>query len=130
MEPQMLMSLPLKSIEEQHAPVRSHWRWMAAGAIIVGLGCVFTDAALPAGWLIAGMLGAAIVAVASRRELNPPAKAMSYAQGVIGVVAVEPLTKLTASDLTHFAGCAAFSVAVTLGLSLVFGVVLARVATG
>ena len=32
------------------------------------------------------------------------------AQGVIGVVAVEPLTKLTGSDLAHFAGCAAFSV--------------------
>ena len=62
------------------------------------------------------MLGAAIVALTSRRELTPPAKAMSAAQGVIGVVAVEPLTKLTGSDLVHFAGCAAFSVSVTLGL--------------
>ena len=83
---------------------------------------------LPAGWLIAGMLGAATVALVSRRELNPPAKAMSAAQGVIGVVAVEPLTRLTGSDLVHFAGCAAFSVSITLGLSVVFGIVLARFA--
>lgn len=105
-------------------------RLAAAAAIVVALGTLFTHLDLPAGWLIAGMLGAAAVALISRRELNPPAKAMSAAQGVIGVVAVEPLTKLTASDIVHFAGCAAFSVTVTLTLSLVFGVVLARVAAG
>jgi membrane AbrB-like protein len=103
-------------------------RLVSAAVIIVGLGTLFTWLALPAGWLIAGMLGAAIVALTSRRELNPPAKAMSAAQGVIGVVAVEPLTRLTPSDLVHFAGCAAFSVSVTLGLSLVFGLALARLA--
>jgi uncharacterized protein len=74
------------------------------------------------------MLGAAIVALTSRRELTPPARAMSAAQGVIGVVAVEPLTKLTGSDLAHFAGCAAFSVGVTLTLSVVLGLALARLA--
>jgi membrane AbrB-like protein len=103
-------------------------RWVAAAAIIVALGALFTDLGLPAGWLIAGMLGAATVALVSRRAMTPPATAMSAAQGVIGVVAVEPLTKLTPSDLAHFAGCAAFSVSVTLGLSLVFGLVLARLA--
>jgi membrane AbrB-like protein len=101
---------------------------MVAAAIIVALGTLFTYIALPAGWLIAGMLGAAVVALTSRRELNPPAKAMSAAQGVIGVVAVEPLTKLTGSDLAHFAGCAAFSVSITLALSVVLGLALARLA--
>ena len=110
--------------------MKSQLRWMAAAATIGALGIAFTKAALPAGWLIAGMLGAAVVALMSRSELNPPAKAMSAAQGVIGVVAVEPLTKLTGSDLVHFAGCAAFSVSVTLALSLVFGLVLARLARG
>ena len=110
--------------------IKSYTRWAAAATIIVALGFAFTAAALPAGWLIAGMLGAAIVALTSRRELNPPAKAMAAAQGVIGVVAVEPLTKLTGSDLIHFAGCAAFSVSITLGLSIVFGVALARLAKG
>lgn len=108
--------------------MKNYTRWGSAAAIIVALGFLFTYVALPAGWLIAGMLGAAIVALASRRELNPPAKAMSAAQGVIGVVAVEPLTKLTGSDLTHFAGCAAFSVGVTLTLSIVLGLALARLA--
>jgi uncharacterized protein len=110
--------------------MKNYTRWIAAAAIIVALGFLFTAVALPAGWLIAGMLGAAIVALTSRRELNPPAKAMSAAQGVIGVVAVEPLTKLTGGDLVHFAGCAAFSVSITLGLSIVLGVALARVAKG
>jgi membrane AbrB-like protein len=105
-------------------------RWAAAAAVILALGFTFTAVALPAGWLIAGMLGAASIALLSRRELNPPAKAMSAAQGIIGVMAVEPLTKLTGSDLIHFAGCAAFSVSVTLGLSIVFGLALARVAKG
>ncbi|WP_319448984.1 MULTISPECIES: AbrB family transcriptional regulator [unclassified Mycobacterium] len=108
--------------------MKKYQHWMAAAAIIVALGTLFTYLALPAGWLIAGMLGAAVVALTSRRELNPPAKAMSAAQGVIGVVAVEPLTKLTGSDLVHFAGCAAFSVSITLGLSVVFGLALARLA--
>jgi membrane AbrB-like protein len=53
---------------------------------------------------------------------------MAAAQGVIGVVAVEPLTKLTGSDLIHFAGCAAFSIIITLGLSVVFGILLSRFA--
>lgn len=108
--------------------VSSHPRWVSAAAIIVALGTLFTYLDLPAGWLIAGMLGAAGVALTSRRALTPPAKAMSAAQGVIGVVAVEPLTKLTPSDLAHFAGCAAFSVGVTLTLSVVLGLVLARLA--
>jgi uncharacterized protein len=103
-------------------------RWVAAAAVVVGLGVLFTAVALPAGWLIAGMLGAAVVALISRRELTPPAKAMSAAQGVIGVVAVEPLTNLTGFDLVHFAGCAAFSVGITLGLSVVLGLALARMA--
>lgn len=108
--------------------MKSNIRWVLAAGLIVALGILFTHAALPAGWLIAGMLGAATVALTSRRELNPPAKAMSAAQGVIGVVAVEPLTKLTTSDLAHFAGCAAFSVGITLTLSVVFGFALARLA--
>lgn len=108
--------------------MRSHVRWIAAAAIIAASGYVFARLALPAGWLIAGMLGAAVVALTSGRELTPPARAMSAAQGVVGVVAVEPLTTLTPSDLAHFAGCAAFSVSVTLGLSVVLGVVLARLA--
>lgn len=106
--------------------MKNHSRWIAASAVIVALGCLFTYLGLPAGWLIAGMLGAAAIALMSRQKLTPPTKAMSAAQGVIGVVAVEPLTKLTSSDLIHFAGCAAFSVGVTLTLSLVLGLALAR----
>ena len=108
--------------------MKKYTRWASAAATIVALGILFTYLDLPAGWLIAGMLGAAIVALTSRRALTPPARAMSAAQGVIGVVAVEPLTKLTGSDLAHFAGCAAFSVGVTLTLSVVLGLALARLA--
>lgn len=108
--------------------MRKYTRWVSAAAIIVALGTLFTRLDLPAGWLIAGLLGAAAVALISRHELTPPAKAMSAAQGIIGVVAVEPLTKLTPADLVHFAGCAAFSVGITLSLSLVLGVALARLA--
>ncbi|MCP9274861.1 AbrB family transcriptional regulator [Mycolicibacterium arenosum] len=108
--------------------VTNYSRWISAAVVVIALGALFTYLDLPAGWLIAGMLGAASVALLSRRELTPPAKAMSAAQGVIGVVAVEPLTKLTPSDLVHFAGCAAFSVSVTLTLSVVLGLLLARLA--
>lgn len=103
-------------------------RWVFAAAMIATLGLIFTAMQLPAGWLIAGMVGAATAAIVFRKELNPPKKAMSAAQGVIGVLAVEPLTKLTASDLVHFAGNAAFSVTTTLGLSIVGGIVLFRLA--
>lgn len=103
-------------------------RWVFAAVIIGVLGVLFTAVDLPAGWLIAGMVGAAVTAILFRRQLNPPAKAMAAAQGVIGVVAVEPLTKLTGSDLMHFAGCAAFSITITLGLSVLFCALLARFA--
>lgn len=103
-------------------------RWVFAAVVIAALGVVFTAVHLPAGWLIAGMIGAAATAILFRRQLNPPAKAMAAAQGVIGVVAVEPLTKLSGSDMVHFAGCAVFSISVTLGLSVVFGILLARFA--
>ena len=105
--------------------ITRYGRWVFAATMIAVLGVVFTAVKLPAGWLIAGMVGAAVTAILFRRQLNPPAKAMAAAQGVIGVVAVEPLTKLTGSDLIHFAGCAAFSVSITLGLSVVFGILLA-----
>ncbi|WP_164478327.1 AbrB family transcriptional regulator [Mycolicibacterium stellerae] len=108
--------------------VARYGRWVFAAATVAALGVVFTAVKLPAGWLIAGMVGAAVTAILFRRQLNPPAKAMAAAQGVIGVVAVEPLTKLTGSDLMHFAGCAAFSISITLGLSVVFGILLARFA--
>lgn len=108
--------------------MKNRARWILAAMLIVAFGTWFTYLALPAGWLIAGMLGAAIVALTTRRALTPPARAMSAAQGVIGVVAVEPLTKLTTTDLMHFAGCAAFSVGVTLTLSVVLGLALARMA--
>lgn len=108
--------------------INRYGRWAFAAALIAVLGLVFTAVKLPAGWLIAGMVGAAVTAILFRRQLNPPAKAMAAAQGVIGVVAVEPLTKLSGSDLVHFAGCAAFSVTITLGLSVVFGIMLARFA--
>ena len=42
--------------------MKSQLRWMAAAATIGALGIAFTKAALPAGWLIAGMLGAATAA--------------------------------------------------------------------
>ncbi len=105
-----------------------HGHWVFGAAMIATLGLIFTAMRLPAGWLIAGMLGAATSAIVFRRRLDPPAKAMSAAQGVIGVIAVEPLTKLTGSDLVHFAGNAAFSVTTTLGLSIVLGIMLFRVA--
>ena len=67
-------------------------RWVFAAAMIATLGLMFTAMQLPAGWLIAGMVGAAATAIMFRKELNPPKKMMSAAQGVIGVLAVEPLT--------------------------------------
>src|SRR5262245_8222064 len=89
---------------------RSQYRQrLCVPAIFVGLGLGFTALRFPAAWLIAAMVCAAITALMSRREVKPPAAALAAAQGVIGVMAVAPLTTLTRSDYLHYAGCAAFS---------------------
>jgi uncharacterized protein len=103
-------------------------QWAGAAAIVAGLGLAFDELRLPASWLIAGMLGAAIVALLQRRESSPPVRAMLTAQGIVGVVAAEPLTKLSPSNLVGFAGVAVFSIGVTLALSMALGSALARLA--
>ena len=120
------------SISLQARPIRQDasrgMQYILLAALVIGIGLGFSAMGLPAGWLIAAVIGAAITALTTRREINPPATVMAAAQGVVGVMAVEPLTKLTRSDLVHFSGCAVFSVGITLGLSIVFGVLLVRFA--
>lgn len=105
-----------------------HGRMLVFAALVVVLGMFFAYVRLPSGWLIAGLIAAAAVAMASRRELNPPARAMALAQGVIGLVAAEPLTRLKTTDLAHFAGCAAVSIGLTLVVSILLGLALHGVA--
>jgi uncharacterized protein len=120
------------SISLQARPIRVDAsrgvQYILLAVLVIGIGLGFSAFGLPAGWLIAAVIGAAITALTSGREINPPATAMVAAQGIVGVMAVEPLTKLTKSDLVHFTGCAVFSVGVTLGLSIAFGVLLVRFA--
>ena len=97
-------------------------------AIVAALGLVFDELQLPAAWLIAAVLGAGITALISGRQLKPPARSIRPAQAVVGVVAAEPLTKLTPSHILDFASVGAFSIGVTLALSLVFGAALALLA--
>jgi uncharacterized protein len=105
-----------------------HARWLCVPAIFVGMGVCFTALGFPATWLITAMVSAAITALMSRREVKPPAAALATAQGIVGVMAVAPLTKLTRSDFLQFAGCAVFSVGITLALSFALGVLLFRFA--
>lgn len=101
-----------------------HGRLLVFGALVVAIGIVFDYVRLPSGWLIAGLIAAAAVAMASRRELDPLATAMAAAQGVIGLVAAEPLTRLKTTDLAHFAGCAAVSIGLSLVVSILLGLAL------
>jgi uncharacterized protein len=103
--------------------------WAFAAAITIALGAILGNVRLPAAWLIAGILGAAIATVVTRRKLDPPRKAMSAAQGVIGVAAFGPLLKFSGSDLVQFAGCALFSTGSTIALSIALGLLLARMST-
>lgn len=48
-----------------------HGRMLVFAALVVVLGMFFAYVRLPSGWLIAGLIAAAAVAMASRRELNP-----------------------------------------------------------
>lgn len=120
------------SITLQEKPIRKEAsrgvQYILLAVLVVGIGLGFSAIGLPAGWLIAAVIAAAVTSLTTRREINPPATAMVAAQGVVGVMAVEPLTKLTRSDLVHFTGCAVFSIGVTVGLSIVFGVLLVRFA--
>jgi uncharacterized membrane protein AbrB (regulator of aidB expression) len=107
--------------------MKSYTRWVSAAATIVALGILFTYLDLPAGWLIAGMLGAA-------RRADVPARAHPAREGHVRGPGHHRRRGRRAADQAdglrpaHFAGCAAFSVGVTLTLSVVLGLALARLA--
>ncbi|ADG98896.1 membrane protein AbrB duplication [Segniliparus rotundus DSM 44985] len=96
--------------------------------LVALLGFAANAVSLPGAWLVAAIVGAAAGAVWSRTELAPPALAMSFAQGVVAVDAARPLSTLSREDFGHYAGVSAFSITLTLSLSVLFGLLLARLA--
>ncbi|MFJ9418875.1 AbrB family transcriptional regulator [Streptomyces sp. NPDC101227] len=81
---------------------------------------------LAGGWLIAGMLAAALTAFGSGGELVPTKRLIRSAQGVIGVLTALPLIRLRGGDVAGYFGLAVVSILITLTISVTCGLWLTR----
>lgn len=89
---------------------------------------VFSQLRLPAAWLVAALIGSGVVALMSSKEFAPPTWGLAGAQGIIGLIAAEPLIALDFTQAKNFTGVAMISISTTLGLSVLFGALLAQYA--
>ncbi|AKK10100.1 AbrB family transcriptional regulator [Corynebacterium uterequi] len=101
-------------------------RWALAGVLTVAAGLILTALAVPAEWILAGILGAGVVASATGRELVVNEHVYRLCRAVIGVIAALPLVRVEASQFLPLLPAGLFVAAVTVGIGLAGGHLLHR----
>ena len=101
-------------------------RWIVAAPLSVALGLVFSHFNVPAAWILAGIIGAGSVAIASEQDLPVNEHLFTFARGVIGVVAALPLVGIPPGDLLPFLIPGLVAAVVVIAVGFVGGMVLAN----
>jgi len=102
--------------------------WGGAVVVTAALGALMSAWRVPSGWLIAALLSAGAVAVATGHELTPHKRVLRPAQGVIGIIAAAPLAGVATTTMARYLGVSALCSGATLLLCLGCALVLARAA--
>jgi membrane AbrB-like protein len=103
--------------------------WAGAVVLTAALGPLMSAWRVPSGWLIAALLSAGAVAVATGHELTPHKRVLRPAQGVIGIIAAAPLAGVAiTTTMARYLGISGLCSGATLLLCLGCALVLARAA--
>ena len=98
-------------------------RWLVAAPLSVALGLLFSYLGVPAAWILAGILGAGSVALATQDDLPVNEHLFTFARGTVGVFAALPLVGM--NPLPYLLpGVVAGAVVISLGF--VGGLILAN----
>lgn len=111
----------LRNVEKHTAKV---WVGVAVTSTLVGL--LFDYLGVPAGWILAGILVSATVAVVKSEELHLNRHFFNFCRGFIGVLAGTPLISASLSDIARFILPGIFTSLVTVGIGLGGGLLLAH----
>lgn len=101
-------------------------RWVITVALSLGLGAAFSSAGLPAGWILAGILGSGSVALLTRSELPLNRHVYNLSRGIVGIIAAMPLVSVPLGLLGRtLAPAVVFSI-VSVAFALACGMWLGR----
>lgn len=104
--------------------------WAGIVAVTLFLGGLFTLLQLPAAWILAAIVAAGGAALTVGRELQVDRRVQTFARGTVGVIAALPLTTTSPATLASFLLPGLVVAAVTLGIGVVGGVLLAHFQRG
>ncbi|MDO4928088.1 MAG: AbrB family transcriptional regulator [Corynebacterium sp.] len=101
-------------------------RWACTLLLSLGLGVLFSWVTMPAAWILAGIIGAGIVALTTQHELAINPKLFNFCRGTIGILAGVPLLQSDLQTLAHFVLPGLFATFVSLAIVVAGGYFLAR----
>ena len=101
-------------------------RWLIAAPVSVALGLLFSYLHVPAAWILAGIVGAGGVALATERDLPIDERVFDFARGSIGILAAVPLLTTGPAQLVPYLLPGLLAAAATLALAFGGGLVLAN----
>lgn len=101
-------------------------RWIVVVIASLILGMVFSEANVPAAWILAAIIAAAASALISGKELHAHPVVNRLGRGTIGVLAGLPLLGVPADHLARFLPAAIVATALTLTIGVIGGYMLSR----
>lgn len=105
-------------------PLAKHWALTMVLSVAFGL--FFNWANLPAAWILAGILGAGLVALTSHQELRLQPQVLNLCRGTIGILAGVPLLSSNLHNIRAYLLPGLFAALVTVGICLAGGWFLSR----
>ncbi len=102
-------------------------RWLAIIPLTIGLGLLLSRWQIPAAWVLAGILGAGLVALITGNEVVLDPRVSTFGRGFIGVIAAMPLLATSPSALLPFILPALVVTIVSVGTGLAAGMAMAKI---
>lgn len=101
-------------------------RWLVAVPLSLALGAAFSAVGVPAGWILAGILGAGFVALVTQEELPLNRHVYAFGRGIVGIIAALPLVTVPLGLLGRTLLPAVLFAVVSVAFSLACGLWLGR----
>ncbi|MEX3504760.1 AbrB family transcriptional regulator [Corynebacterium sp. LK2510] len=102
------------------------YRWLIVAPLSVALGWLFSAVNVPAAWILGAIVASGAMALGSARELHIDTRFYALSRGIIGVLAALPLDGVPPSQLAGYIVPGIVAAAVTTGVGVAGGFVLAR----
>lgn len=101
-------------------------RWLAIIPLTIGLGLLLSRWQIPAAWVLAGILGAGLVALITGNEVAVNPQVSNFGRGFIGVIAAVPLLSTSPSALLPFVLPALVVTVISVATGVAAGMAMAK----